>query len=872
MLSDRRGEVLADHAVDLDPRDWKVEAFDDLHRYLRWNAPPDRRAAREAQLADELGDWIGRDVLGPVAAPLAAGRGPVHLRLPGEAAALGHLPWELARVDGRTLAAHGTCVVVDHLSDRRVTKTAMGDRLRILAVFSLPDRARALNLRRERHALIRLVEEIRDTRDAAIELRVLQFGATRARLAEALRDPQGWDVVHLAGHGRAGALVLEDDTGGHDLIPAADLVDLLALGAERIQLVTLSTCESAAAAANRHLRRLGLPSRSAGVGPDGPPITAPPAVAAQVARRLDAAVLAMRYPVSDAFATSLARSFYSRLLGEGRPVPRALGESMALSLQPHRTDARGVSALSAAVPTVVGRRALDLVLVAPRGRDRVAQAAERALAGFPPASDRFVGRIGPMTRAGAALAPRSRHRGLVLHGMAGAGKTTCALELAHTHQESFRYAAWYRAPDEGADVAAVTAALRDFVLVLERELPGLTLVDRLADDEALRAALPSVRTVVERDRALVVLDNAESLLTVDGTWRDQRWGMLLGALTGHGGPSRTIVTTRRRPSALSAHLHVESVHALSLSESFLLARELPHLGALMDGDLPSSALTAEAARALAARTLSLVQGHPTLIELADGFAADPDALAARLDEADRTWLRLGARLQPFLDHDDVLDEAGYLAVLNDWTLSTVATLPAESAALFRFLCCVEDADRDRSVVTACWPRVWRHVFPTRDVPEPAPLLTAPADRDCSPWTRRAPGRRASACIRRSPRAPGPPPRPGGLRPWTRCSATTGWASSPTRWTTSRRRRRPGSSGRRPGPPRPISFARGAGTTSGTPSSSCSTATVRPRRRPWSCPCSPPPSARPRATRTSWRSAACTPVPCRGCTGSAARSA
>jgi GNAT superfamily N-acetyltransferase len=80
-------------------------------------------------------------------------------------------------------------------------------------VFSLPDGGNALNLRRERFELARLVREIARVHGKAVELRVLQYGATRQRLENALLEQAGWDVVHLSGHGLADGLVLEDDAG-----------------------------------------------------------------------------------------------------------------------------------------------------------------------------------------------------------------------------------------------------------------------------------------------------------------------------------------------------------------------------------------------------------------------------------------------------------------------------------------------------------------------------------------------------------------------------------------------------------------------------------------------------------------------------------
>ena len=68
-----------------------------------------------------------------------------------------------------------------------------------------------------------------------------------------------------------------------------------------------------------------------------------------------------------------------------------------------------------------------------------------------------------MARAGAALAPGSGRAGVLLHGMAGSGKTACALELAYRHQDSFAAAAFWQAPladDEfGGALASLAAQL-----------------------------------------------------------------------------------------------------------------------------------------------------------------------------------------------------------------------------------------------------------------------------------------------------------------------------------------------------------------------------------------------------------------------------
>jgi hypothetical protein len=129
-LTDAVGNFVADHSVELDPREWQFEAFWDLHTYLRWNAVPDRRSEHEAELVAGVGEWVGARVLSPVGAALARARGPVRLEVPaGSAAVLGYLPWELARVGGRTLAEHRVSFVIDQQPRRPLGKAAVGDRL-----------------------------------------------------------------------------------------------------------------------------------------------------------------------------------------------------------------------------------------------------------------------------------------------------------------------------------------------------------------------------------------------------------------------------------------------------------------------------------------------------------------------------------------------------------------------------------------------------------------------------------------------------------------------------------------------------------------------------------------------------------------------
>src|SRR5690242_17756851 len=107
----------------------------------------------------------------------------------------------------------------------------------------------------------------------------------------------------------------------------------------------------------------------------------------------------------------------------------------------------------------------------------------------------------------------------------GGGKTACALELAYTHDHTFDRLVWYKAPDEGM---AVEGALTEFALILEQYLLGFQMAHLVFDEAHLAPFLPKLTNLVKQRRLLIVIDNAESLLTESGNWRDGRWGVVVG--------------------------------------------------------------------------------------------------------------------------------------------------------------------------------------------------------------------------------------------------------------------------------------------------------------------------------------------------------
>jgi tetratricopeptide (TPR) repeat protein len=716
VLKDQSQETIAEHRVDIDTACWQFEAMQDLYAYLAWHAAPDRRLTYEAELVSEFGAWVGEHIFGPVGVALGQ-RSPAIIRVvvPREARIVASYPLECAIVAGRPLALQQVGLVFDVGGVPAITKPKrpVGERLRILGLFSLPEGTSALDLRKERTGLSRLVRTIADTNHTAIELKVVQYGVSRARLREIVEDVDGWDILHLSGHGRAGAVLLEKLDGSPDAIETGQLVDLLEPLAKRVKLVTVSSCSSAALPAAELLLLLGsaaAPTAREPASQDKPirvndsDTAGVPALSMELASRLDCAVLAMRFPVTADLATGLAEGLYAAVIGLGQSLPAALSSALPSIVRYPPTVHR--PALSVATPAIFGGRALDAdtAICAPHGELAADDEQARKLRDCPPPPPRLVGRVGVMARAAAALAPSSGTPGVILHGMAGAGKTACAAELAHTHYDSFDRVVWFKAPDEGADIAD---ALSRFARQIETQIPELLFAHLLEDEMALARFLPGITEFAERNRVLIIVDNAESLLTATGAWGDNRWRLVIGALTVQQGPSRLVITSRRPVSGPDG-LQIEMIHALSRDEAVLLARELPHLRALLDGQ--AEGLSAVAARELARWVLAATQGHPQLLELADGQAADIDRLRTLRAAADHAWIvRGGLPAGFFTSGESAASAEDYADVLTAWTRTVTDGLPEEAQAFFEFLCSLEESDRHGpcvdEVIAATWPDV-----------------------------------------------------------------------------------------------------------------------------------------------------------------------
>lgn len=696
--------AVAVHEVELDPSTVEYAAFEDLYGYLRRSPGTDPIAAG-AGLVERVGAWAGEHVLGSAIGAVLAGYDgqTVRVEIPAGAEFMLDRPLELSHVDGRPLVRRDVALVYTWTGDRPAGKEPVGDRLRILALFSMPSRQSVLALRRERYELARLIGEVTDR---AVELRVLQYGVTRERLARTAEEHPGWDVLHVAAHGTHGALVLETADGRADEVSTVDLVALLRPARHRLKLAVLGSCHSGADTAVRALRRMRLDDQADKLAErgDGTGEGTTVGLARGLVEQLGVAVVAMRYPVEDRFAIALTNELYPRLL-EGQLVDRAAARAVAAAAGTGPSLYR--PALSLGTPAVFGSRAAGLDLRPPNAPTDM-NAFSLRMTGFPAEPVRFVGRTPAMVAASGALAPRSGRTAVVFVGMAGAGKTTCALELAYQHASAFGALAWWQAPTRSA---VPGDAIVGFAQALEFQLGhlGFAMRDEVASEARLRQFLPRLAGLLRERRVLLVLDNIETLMSTAGTWLDPMWGMLMAALTGHGGLSRVILTSRVRPPGLDpVHVHESPVNALSLAEAVVLAAELPHLGQLLQAEpvMPPGTVRLDPDPDLARRVLSVVQGHPKLLELADAAAVQPDRLRERLSVAAQAVpdARLGAF---FGTGESALAGAEHLDVLTAWTRAAVRDLPPEARTLVELLACLEDSDRAAFVVENVWPVVWQ---------------------------------------------------------------------------------------------------------------------------------------------------------------------
>jgi hypothetical protein len=139
----------------------------------------------------------------------------------------------------------------------------------------------------------------------------------------------------------------QEANGSTDEFTSEELIGLLRPGRERLKWITLSACWSAAATVEETKRWLGLeplreePGSEAAEESEGETQRQLAAVARTLVRKLDCAVLAMRYPVGDHFAIDLSAELYGGVFEKKQSLPRGL--QLALTEAVEGTDAPSLS-------------------------------------------------------------------------------------------------------------------------------------------------------------------------------------------------------------------------------------------------------------------------------------------------------------------------------------------------------------------------------------------------------------------------------------------------------------------------------------------------------------------------------------------------
>ena len=423
----------------------------------------------------------------------------------------------------------------------------------------------------------------------AAQVRILEV-ASLGQIRHAL-ERDVFHVLHLSAHGSATTVELEDEDGGPVPVTAGDLMQVLRQAGRPVPLIVLSSCSGGSAS---------------------------DAMAAGLVGRGADRVIAMLAPVTDGYATILARRLYQQLAARpGDSVGQALARARRLAEDDRTQDdpdrvplpEYGVATLLAAggdgpltdpaapaapLPAVTelggGRSVRELPAGVLIGRRAQLRTAMRVLRRDPAAVRQF----------GAA-------GGVVLTGIGGIGKTALAGRIIARLRED----GWLIAVHEGRwnPSALITATAH----ALSTARPGTVsprmaaAARRLADagiDDGPKLA--AVAGLLQSCRLLVLFDDFEQNLTPGGQdFLDPAAGEVITALADAAGTGALLVTCRYPLPGPDRFLAEIPVPALSPAELRRMFLRLPALAGL---DPDSQQLITR-----------VIGGHPRLIEFTDAL-------------------------------------------------------------------------------------------------------------------------------------------------------------------------------------------------------------------------------------------------------------
>lgn len=537
------------------------------------------------------------------------------------------LPWESVVVPGaQSPLALSENVDLYRMVRRDAPPVAMSipGPLRILAVVASPESGSGelLDYEKELALILDAVGSARTRQGAYV--RVLNWGGV-AEIRAALEEER-FHVLHLSCHAGPGVLHLEKDDGTADEVDAGRFMDEVLPPGRGVPLVVLSGCSTAQA-----------PEPAA----EDAAAEARAGLARELLGRGVPSVLAMSEAVTDPYATELAACVYEELARAEHPVPLTALSRARRRLEAARRrlpvgDPRG-DWPEWSIPTLFLAGPPVPLFDAGEGMRPVTPTPERV-----PEEGmvvrkvgEFVGRRAELRRLLAVLRD-SRQAGALIHGIGGVGKSTLTAELLH-----------HLGAEAGlvVPVPAGTAPTVDSVLeILRKRLLAHCVSAGVSDDDPLRRAAAELvnasppwrdrwelirQVVLPRLPAVLVLDNAEDLLTGSGSERrlsDSELADFLAAWASAAPQARLLVTSRfpfTLPQRMHRRLTAHHLGPLSFAETRKLIWRLPGLDALDRAELQ--------------RAYTDVGGHPRALEYLDallrgGEARFPD-IADRMEEA-----------------------------------------------------------------------------------------------------------------------------------------------------------------------------------------------------------------------------------------------
>lgn len=692
-------------------RDAAVENFTSVQR-LHACQLATGEALAEVYLPEPLAEALRSDL-----AAAMSGGSSLRLGLEAPDALLG-LPWETLGLSScQPLALHPRVSFY-----RRVTGLGpipalqVPGPLRILVAIGSPEaqneRGELLDMEAE---LARILDAVEPARKAGrfAYVRILENG-TVAAIRDALAAER-YHVLHLSCHAAPGVLILEDGDGGEDRVDAERLWRE-ALPADRcVPLVVLAGCSTAL-----------------GGGEEGKAL---PGLARGLLERGVPAVVAMRAPVSDDYATSFGAALYEALATAEDPLPLTAFVAARQKVEKAREDSASQDCAEWSTPLLFlrgeGDAAAGLRLYDPEAPpQKIAEPRTVRLAAgtLVRRVGDFVGRRADQRRI-LKLLREPESGGVVIRGLGGLGKSTLSAQLA----QKLGAEGWLVVslqgeidPDDifeevGRQLLSwgLTAGLPEnhpilglAQLVRRRDYPGSQRLELLGQH------------LLEQQPLLLLLDNFEDNLTPisegAGALKNPLLAELLAAWLERPGRSRLLLTCRFVVPIVGLagrHLRDHALSPLSPAETRKLFLRLPALDA-------RSSEEQERARVA-------VGGHPRALEYLDALLASGKTrfadIAERLETAlrnqgmedPRAWLKGGSE-----GFETTLTKVVTLAaddVLMDQLIERLRPMPVAESLLFRasvFRLPVEE----RALI---WQVGTLPGLPRDPEPDPPPEITAP---------------------------------------------------------------------------------------------------------------------------------------------------